>query len=75
MTDGGEEVVSMPCIQYSIRFQKEQIKALLDSSSEVNAMNPNIAQKVGLKFWKTNVGVQKIDDSALETFKMVIADF
>ena len=38
-------------------------------------MNPNFAQRLSLKVWKTNVGAQKIDSSALETFEMVIADF
>ena len=38
-------------------------------------MNPNFAQKLGLKVRKTNVRAQKINGSALETFKMVIADF
>ena len=37
-------------------------------------MNLNFARKLGLKVWKTNVGVQKIDSSALETFGMVIAN-
>ena len=38
-------------------------------------MNPVFARKLGLQIWKTNIGVQKIDGSALETFGMVIADF
>ena len=38
-------------------------------------MSPAYAKKLGLKTWKTNVGAQKIDGSALETFGMVIADF
>ena len=38
-------------------------------------MNPDFARKLGLKVRKTNVGAQKIDGSALETFGMVIADF
>ena len=38
-------------------------------------MNPDFACKLGLKVWKTNVGAQKIDGSALETFGIVIADF
>ena len=75
VTDGGEEVVRVPCIHYPVRFQEEQVKALLDSGSKVNAMNPDFARKLGLKVWKTNVGAQKIDGSALETFGMVIADF
>ena len=78
VTNGGEEiVVRVPCIHYSVRFQKnqEQVKALLDNGSKVNAMSPAYAKRLGLKTRKTNVGAQKIDGSALETFGMVIADF
>ena len=38
-------------------------------------MNPDFARKLGFKVWKTNVRAQKIDDSALGTFEIVIADF
>ena len=38
-------------------------------------MNPDYARKLGLKIRRTNIGAQKIDGSALETFGMVIADF
>ena len=72
---GKEVVVRVSCIHYPIRFQEEQVRALLNSGSEVNAMSPAYAEMLGLKTWKTNVGVQKIDGSALETFGMVIADF
>ena len=48
---------------------------MLNSGSEVNAKSLNFAWKLGLKVWKTNVGAQKIDSSALETFEMVIANF
>ena len=65
----------MPYIHYAVWFQKEQVKGLLNSSSNVNTMNPAFAWKLGLHIWKTNVGAQKIDGSALETFEMVIADF
>ena len=75
MTDDDEKVVRVPCIQYPIRFQKEQVKALFNSSSKVNAMNLDFARKLGLKVWKTNVGAQKINGSALETFRIIIADF
>ena len=64
----------MPYIHYLVQFQEEQVRALLDSGSEVNAMNPDYAWKQGLKIRKTNIGAQKIDGSALETFEMVIAD-
>ena len=75
VTDGGEEVVRVPCIQYLVQFQEKQVKALLNSGSKVNVMNLDFARKLDLKIWKTNVGAQKIDGSALETFRMVIADF
>ena len=38
-------------------------------------MSPAYAKRLGLKTRKTNVGAQKIDGSALETFGMVIANF
>ena len=47
--NSGEKVVRMPCIYYLIRFQEEKIKALLNSDSKVNAMNPDYAWKLGLK--------------------------
>ena len=83
ITDSGKEiVVRVPCIYYPVWFQKdqgqedqEQVKALLNSGSKVNAISPAYIERLGLKTWKTNVGVQKIDDSALETFGMVITDF
>ena len=78
VTDGGEEViVRVPCIHYPIGFQEEQeqVKALLDSGSEVNAMSPIYAKKFGLKTWKTNIEAQKIDGFALEIFGMVIDNF
>ena len=80
----GEEVVleKVPCIYYPVWFQKdkgqesqEQVRALLNSGSKVNAMSPAYVEKLCLKTWKTNVRAQKIDGSALEIFEMVIADF
>ena len=65
----------MPYIHYLVQFQEEQVRALLDSGSEVNAMNPDYTRKLGLKIQRTNIGAQKIDGPALETFGIVIADF
>ena len=67
----------VPCIRYLIRFKKSkvQVQALLDSGSEVNAMTPGYASKLGLKVRPTDVGAQKIDGSTLETFGMVLASF
>ena len=80
--DGGEKVVRVLCIYYLVQFQEdqgqkkqEQVRALFDSGSKVNAMNPAFTQKLGLYIQKTNVGAQKIDGSTLETFEMVITNF
>ena len=48
---------------------------MLNSGSKVNAINPAYAKRLGLKTRKTNIGAQKIDSFAFETFGMVIADF
>ena len=71
-----KKVVRVPCIYYLVQFQKSQehVKALFDSGSKVNTMNPTFAQKLGLYIRKTNIGAQKIDSSVLETFGMIIAD-
>ena len=72
----GKKVVRVLCIHYPFQFQKnqEKIRALLNSGSKVNAMSPAFAQNLGFHIRKTNVGAQKIDSAALETFKIVIAD-
>ena len=75
VTDGDEEVIRVPYIDYPVRFQEKQVKALLDNGSKINAMNPDFAWKLGFKVGKTNVGAQIIDGSALEIFEIVIADF
>ena len=49
--------------------------AWFDSGSKVYTMSPTYVKKLGLKTWKTNVGVQKINGSILETFGIVIANF
>ena len=78
VTDGGEEIViRVLCIHYPVQFQEdqEQVRSLLNSGSEVNAISPVYAKRLGFKTWKTNVGAQKIDGSTLEIFGIVIANF
>ena len=77
MEDNPLALDRVPCIHYPIRFKKSevQVQALLDSGSEVNAMTPGYASKLGLKVRPTDVGAQKIDGSTLETFGMVLASF
>ena len=67
----------IPRIWYLVRFQKDQndIHALLDSDSKVNAINPAYAKKLGLCIRQTNVRAQIIDRSHLNTFWIVIAGF
>ena len=65
----------VPYIHYPIRFKKNEVQALINSGSKVNAMTPGYALKLGLKVRPTDVGAQKIDGSTLETFGMVLASF
>ena len=42
----------IPCIYYSVQFWRDKVHnvlALIDSGSEVNAMSPAYAQKLGLQ--------------------------
>ena len=84
MTDTSREATLewVPCIRYPVRFRRKNdededkdVRALIDSGSEVNAMHPAYATKLGLRARKIDVGAQKIDKSHLDTFGMVIADF
>ena len=67
----------VPYIHYLLCFQKYivRVKALINYSSEVNAMILNYALKLGLKVCYTNIGAQKIDGSIFEIFEMVLANF
>ena len=70
-------LVQVPCIQYSITFQKKSVSmsALFDSGSEVNAIHSTLARKLGLPVRPTNVGAQKIDGTMLDIFRMVVTAF
>ena len=79
MTETNKEVTleRVPCIHYPLRFRKDTVgvRALVDSDSEVNAMTPVYAAKLGLQVRRTDIRAQRIDSSTLETFGMVLADF
>lgn len=75
-----DEVVleGVPCVYYPLRFRKDkenEVRALIDSGSEVNAITPTYASKLGLRVCHTDVGAHKIDGSTFETFGMVLANF
>ena len=71
----GANLMQLPCIRYLINFGKKSVLALLDSSSEVNAVHPAFAKELGLPIGPTDVGAQNIDDTMLETYGMVVAAF
>lgn len=64
-------------INYLLYFRKNtvNIRALINLSNKINAMTPAYINKLGLKTYYTNIGVQKIDSSTFETFGMVLASF
>ena len=64
-------------IHYPVQFKKDknQVQALIDSGSEVNAMHPSFAKQLGLPIRPTDVGAQKIDGTTLDTHGMVVAAF
>ena len=83
MTDTSREVIlkRVLCIRYPVQFcrknyedEDKDVRALIDSSSEFNAMHPAYATKLDLRIKKIDVGTQKIDGSHLDNFEMVIAD-
>ena len=64
-------------IYYPLRFSKDtaDVRALIDSGGEVNAMTPAYASKLSLRVRHIDVRVQKIDGSTLQAFRMVLANF
>ena len=71
----GANLARFPCIRYPINFGKKSVLVLLDSGSELNAVHPAFAKELGLPIRPTDVGVQKIDGTTLETYGMVVAAF
>ena len=83
MTDTSREITleQVPYLRYLVQFRRKKdknkdkdIKALIDSSSKVNAIHPTYITNLGLRTMKINVSTQKVDRSHLNIFKMVIAD-
>ena len=53
----------------------DPVSALFDLGSEVNAMHPIFAERLGLVVRTTNVGAQKFDGTTLKTNGIVVAVF
>ena len=70
----------VPCIQYSVRFyqknkdKSKDIRVLINLGSKVNTIHPTYTTKLGLHARKIDVGLQKIDEFYLDTFKIMIAN-
>ena len=70
-------LAQVPYIRYPITFQKKSVSvsALFNSGSKVNAIHPTLARELELPIRPTDVRVQKIDGTMLDTFGMVVTAF
>lgn len=48
---------------------------MINLGNKINTITLAYAAKLGLKIRKTNIKAQKIDNSTLETFEIVLANF
>ena len=70
-----KNLARVPCIRYHINFGKQSVSTLFDSGSEINAIYPAFAKKLGLSIKAIDIGVQKIDGTTLDIYGMVVAAF
>ena len=66
------------CIHYPVQFKdmdKAPVQALINSRSEVNAIDSFFVKQLGLLTRPTDVEAQKIDGTTLNIHKMVVAAF
>ena len=56
-------------------INKAQVRALINSESEVNAIYPTFAKQLGFPIKPTDVGAQKIDGTSMDTYENVVAAF
>ena len=78
MTGAREEPrESVSYIHYLVQFKwgTTCIQTLIDSRSKVNAIHPTLAKEIGLSIRSTEIGVQKIDSTLLDTYGMVVVAF
>ena len=79
ITDASKEALErIPCIHHPVQFKdtnKALVQALINSGSEVNTIHPYFIKQLSLPIRLIDVGVQKIDDTTLDTHEMVVAVF
>ena len=73
--DENPNLIQVPCIRYPITFRKKSVSALFDSGSEINAIHPTFAWELVLPIRAMDIGAQKIDDTMLDTFGIVVTAF
>ena len=69
-----EKLEPVPYIWYLVTF-KYQIEALLDIKSKVNTMSQAFTSQLGFKIQKTNIEAQKIDNTTLKTYEIIVSTF
>ena len=72
-----ENLVQLPCIQYPITFQKKSMPVLVlfNLGSKVNTIYPTFFQELGLPIRPIDIEAQKIDDTMLDIFAIVVTAF
>lgn len=68
-------LTQVPDIQYLITFKKKLVLVLFDLGSEVNAIHSTFAKKLDLSIRLIDVKAWKINDTMLNTYKIVVAAF
>lgn len=63
------------CMKYLVIFQSKFIDVLVDLGNEVNAMHLGFNIKLRLVTRPTNIGTQKIDNTYIQMYSMIIAGF
>lgn len=56
-------------------FQKNEFQTLINLGRKINTITLGYASKLGLKVCSTNIRAQKIDNSTLEMFGIILASF
>lgn len=64
-------------IYYSLCLRKDQakIQTLINSSNEINAITSAYVKRLRFQIRQINIGAQKIDNSNLANYVMIIAGF
>lgn len=72
-----ENLVQLPYIRYPITFRKKSVPVLVlfDLGSEVNTIYPTFFQELGLPIKPIDMRAQKIDDTTLDIFAIVVTAF